>query len=198
MATVHVQTFFLLKFLPSHRNNNLSAGVQSTLFSNAFVVIFMMMCHTFFWLCRPGTDMMTCAGKQTCLAAHSVGMPVSGSGYTWYDLAFGPCQCPLAWIPAVPSQPSLAGNKMYWDRGRGNHHCGMAWLSATLKDRLLAGPAWGCIVHQSTPHPGWKVSQWFLLRDTTTLSTYVKGDLTERITLIQIPWFCHSSFSVET
>lgn len=152
MATVHVQTFFILKFLPSHRNNNLSAGVQSTLFSNAFVVIFMMMCHKFFWLCRPGTDMMTCAGKQTCLAAHSVGMPVSGSGYTWYDLAFGPCQCPLAWIPAVPSQPSLAGNKMYWDRGRGNHHCGMAWLSAMLKDRLLAGPAWGCIVHQSTPH----------------------------------------------
>lgn len=142
--------------------------------------IFMIMCHKFFWLCttlcRPGTDMMTCVGKQTCLAAQSVGMPVSGSEYTWYDLAFGPCQYPLAWLPAVPSQPSLAGNKMDWDRSRGIHHSGMVWLSATLKDRLSAGPATltsGCIVHQSILHPvtvpadheqAGKSSNWFLLK----------------------------------
>lgn len=95
------------------------------------------MCHDLFWLstapCRPGTDMMTCVSKQTCLAAQSVGMPVSGSEYTWYDLAFGPCQWPLAWLPAVPS--SLAGNKMDWARGRVSHHSEIVWLSATLKDR---------------------------------------------------------------
>lgn len=80
-------------------------------------------------------------------------MPVSGSEYTWYDLAFGPRQCPLAWLTAVRSKPSLAGNKMDWDRGRGNHHSGIVWLSAMLKDRLSAGPAdltsGGAAVHHS-------------------------------------------------
>lgn len=103
------------------------------------------MCHDVFWLrpatCRPSTDMMTCMSKQTCLAARTVGMPVSGSGYTWYDLAFGPCQCPLAWLPAVSSKSPLARNKMDWGRWRGNHHSGIIWLSATLKDKLSAGHA---------------------------------------------------------
>lgn len=73
-------------------------------------------------------DTMTRNGKQTRLAVHSVGAPVLGPEYTWYDLAGGP----LAQRAAVSSQLPLAGKqrgeRWPWWSGPGRPPAGPAEL----------------------------------------------------------------------
>lgn len=102
-------------------------------------------CHDLFWLCtapcRPGTDIMTCMGKKNLLGCTVLGclsQGLSTHDMTWHlDLASilwpGYLLCPLSHI--------LLETRWIWDRGRGNHHSGIGWLPATLKDRLSAGSA---------------------------------------------------------
>lgn len=145
--------------------------------------IFMIMCHKLFWLCttlcRPGTDMMTCVSKQTCLAAQHRVLGCLSHGLSTHDMAWhldlastpwpGYLLCPLSHL--------LLGTR--WTGIEAGAFTIVAWvgcLSATLKDRLSAGPAdltSGCIVHQSILHPvtvpadheqGGKSSNWFLLK----------------------------------
>ena len=132
--------------------------VQSTLVS-----------HEFFWDIHTLWCFMICSDYARHHARQTL-IPVRVKEHAWpqrmlwcmsqglrtHDMtfAFGSCQCPLAWLPAGPSEPLLAGNRMDWWREGGNHHGGLVWLPALLKVRVWAEPAalmsGGAVIHGIT------------------------------------------------